>query len=222
MPRREKPWDCALASETACAVRKRRMNPDGVEHPVSRKLTKAGLRNILPWGALGDGDFFIVEANKAVDAQRVSFCQAAARHDIEISVHPWKINTDGGEPISAFRVIRVIGGIRKIKAEARRRGANAPSSDIKHYYHRQRAARRGEVVTTHPAISIAPTPPTAPPVAPGEAATAPLGTDAGRRYDRAAQMAENLRRARMLEAGLDPDEDEDFMGVGGEVGEAKV
>jgi hypothetical protein len=144
---------------------------------------------------------------------RVAFQQAAARHDFEISIHPWQIEVEGEEPIPAFRVIRIIGGIRKIKAEARKRGAHAPSSDVTHFYRRQAAWRRGEDLTTLPAMSIAPTLPTAPPVPIGEAVTAPLGADAQRRYDRAAALEAARQKAARELAGLD-DDDEDVMGVG--------
>jgi len=169
-----------------------------------------------------DGDFFIVPITGSEKAMKVAFQQAAARHDIEISIHPWEMETEEGEPIPAFRVVRVIGGIRKIKAEARKRGVHAPSSDVKRFYRRQAAWRRGEGLTTPPAISIAPTLPTAPPVPIGEAATAPLGTDAGRRYDREQRLAEVKRRAALELAGLNPDEDEDIMGVGGDGKGAEV
>lgn len=51
---------------------------------------------------------------------------------------------------------------------------------------------------------------------------APLGADATARLDRAAMLREAQRRARMELAGLDPDEDEDLLGVGGNDGEAAL
>lgn len=207
---REKPWDCALSSETGNAVRKRRLSPDGVELPVGKKSTRAGMRFEYPWSKLMDGDFFIVPIHGSRNSMTVGFRQAAARHDIEISISEWQ--RDGEE---CFRVIRVIGGIRKIKAAARTRGVFAPSSDIEAYYRRQAEARRArEGVDAAPAT----TPPApladAPGGTPGAALLAPLGTDAVRRYDRDALMTEQRKRAAMELAGLDPDEDEDFMGVG--------
>jgi hypothetical protein len=209
MARREKPWDCAMSSETGNLVRKRRMNPDGVERQVKQKTTRAGLRYVFPWGELEDGDFFIVPTPKEGSRQSmlVGFRQAAARHDIEISVAVW--DREGEE---CFRVIRVIGGIRKIKAAARQRGAFAPASDVEAYYARQAARRRGDGGSMPAATSIAPTPPEASPVATDAALTAPLGTDAERRYDREQLLAERRRAAARELAGMDPD-DEDVMGV---------
>ncbi len=217
MPRREKTHDCALSSETAVLVRKRRVNPDGVE----RQVVQLDCGRRYPWTQLNDGDFFIAPIIGSEKAMRVAFHQAAVRHDIEISIHPWELSTEHG-PVPAFRVVRIIGGIAKIKAEARKRGAHAPSSDVKRFYLRQAAWRRGDTLTTPPAISIAPTPPTAPPVPIGEAATAPLGTDAARRRTREEMLAEAQRKARLELAGLGP-EDEDIMDVGGGVsGESKI
>jgi hypothetical protein len=192
------------------------MIPDGAERKVVSKLVGGKWRHRFPWEQLNDGDFFIVPITGNDRAMRVSFQQAAARHDIEISIHPSRVGPPG-EEVDGFRVCRIIGGIHKIKAEARKRGANTPSSDIKQYYRRQAAWRRGEPLTTPPAMSIAPTPPTAPLVPIGEAATAPLGTDAQQRYDREQRLAEARRRAEIELAGIDPDEDFNVMGVGGEV-----
>lgn len=221
MPRREKAHDCALSSETAVVVRKRRMNPDGVEHKVGTHSNRAGVRNVYPWSALRDGDFFVVPIQGSEKAMRVAFQQAAARHDFEISIHPWNIESPDG-PIPAFRVVRIIGGIAKIKAAARSRGAHAPSSDVQYFRRRQSAWARGEGLTTPPAMSIAPTPPPTAPVPIGTSPVAPLGADATARLDRAAMLREAQRRARMELAGLDPDEDEDLLGVGGNDGEAAL
>lgn len=206
---REKAWDCAMSAETGNMVRKRRLNPDGVEIPVTKKTTRAGPRHEYPWAKMGDGDFFIVPVHGSRNSMTVGFRQAAARHDIEISISAWQ--RDGEE---CFRVIRVIGGIRKIKAAARTRGVFAPSSDIEAYYRRQSEARRARGVDSPGATTTPPALVDAPPRGPGAPPLAPLGTDAVRRYDRDAMMAEQRRRAALELAGLDPDEDEDIMGVG--------
>lgn len=207
MALREKPWDCALSSSTAAACRKRRLDPDGFEKSVGYRQTAAGERIVYPWDEMKDGDFFYAPLRGSSKAQRTAFLQAAARHDIEISVSLELGNT-------CFRVIRVLGNISKVKSAARERGAYAPSSDIDAYYKRQAAWRRDGRSDHLPATDIADPLPTPPPRPAVPHPVAPLGTGVDAREARDKLVAEQRRRAAMELAGLDPDEDEDYMGVG--------
>ena len=211
-PRAERPWDIALASITANAVRLRRKNPDGEERKVRYQKTDTGVIRRYPWDEMIDGDYFIVPIEGSKNAMVTTFRQAAARKDIEVSIHDWAIEK-GSDVTPAFRVTRIMGNIRKVKALARERGAKAPHQKKEDIYKRQREARRrrrdGEDTPSIGIVTVLPSTPTEAPGAVGSAPVAPL------QYDRRERLAEARRKAAMELTGLDPDEDEDYMGVSG-------
>lgn len=167
--RRERVWDVGMKPRQLIDIFRRRMEPDGFEHNVNFDRTG---RVRYPWDRMQDGDFFIaMVGDRSKLSMEVAFRQAAARHDIEVAIHPGTID---GHP--CFRVTRVFKGIAMAKRRARGQGLFAPSHDVE----ARRRARSGD------AIGVADTR--------ADALPTPSGPTGGA-YDRAALLEQARRRA---------------------------
>lgn len=145
-----RPYDRFMGERQLDKARKLRINPDGAEHLIKFKTTAAGKLPIYPWTKLLLGDYFLAPiGTRSIKAMRVSLLQAAARHDLELSV----IRMPDGHQIDCLRVTVSAIGIRAIRWKAYLEGYldKPPSSGVaakerKREYDRKRRYAAGDVV----------------------------------------------------------------------------
>lgn len=126
MDAKSRPYDDFIPLPLLRDIQKRRQSPDGVLHQL--KTTKRAGRVVYayPWSKMELGDFFIVPiGNRSKKAVRIAFYQAAARHDLEISVKEWTM--PDGSP--GYRVGVTIIGVNKYRLKAVSKGIDIKVSD---------------------------------------------------------------------------------------------
>jgi len=179
---------------------RRRISPDGVERNIRTFKRGKEVVYAYPWTKMLVGDFFVAPVGgRSKAGMQVAFRQAAARHDIEVSIQPWTMG-DGSE---AFRVIKVQENIKAVKRKAAAiRGINIPASDGRWLDRRKTYARVSAGIREDERpkpVTVSPSRPSRPPVSVEEGPSADIG------YDR----AERLRKAREAAAadlGLEPED----------------
>lgn len=199
IPKLTRPWDPGIPEKHRELVRARRKCPTGIKWDVRIKHRGGVTVWEYPWSSMKDGDFFVVPISK-YDSQVTTFRQTASRNNFEVAIHV--VTVDGKK---MFRVCKVITGVRAFKLSAKRLGRNVPIHDPDRRRRYAKDYRKGRASAPVSAVTVVPSK-YEPPVA-----EQTIVTEAN--YDRAAALKEARRRAAFEEAGLDPDLDEDVMGI---------
>ena len=206
-PRMERPWDVALTTAARKRAFDNRKNPTGDKVPVAEAERAGKTVNVYPWTKLEEGDFFVAKVRGSENAMLTTFRQAAAKHDMEVAIHPWD-----DEESQYFRVTCVLKGISRIKARARSMGAHAPSFNWRKA-EEYRTKRRSKTEEDASGVSILPSDPSTLPVHVDGVPLDEEGARAALLATRREAIKRHLERAAMEEVGLDPEEDEDYMGI---------
>lgn len=130
MNKHSRPYDVAMSDDYRAAVQKRRDNPTGVELEVKRVRRRGQLISIYPFKNMLLGDFFYVPVPEHLtrDSFVIRFRQAAARHNMELTIVDWKIGKDKQR---GLRVAYTCGDIAALKKKAQQKVRGIRISDGK-------------------------------------------------------------------------------------------
>lgn len=107
-----RPYDITIPAPELAKLLERRRSPDGLRHQITETRRGGQRAYVYPWEKMELGDFFIVPiGSRSKHSMRISFHQAAARHDFEIAVTDWTM--EDGSP--GFRVAVTMIGVTRAK-----------------------------------------------------------------------------------------------------------
>lgn len=111
----DRPYDVAIPGNLIAKIKERRHSPDGQPIAVREKGRGSERVFVYPWRKMQLGDFFVAPiGDRSEKSMRTAFYQAAARHDFEIAVKPYKL--PGGAP--GLRVTLVIIGVKQYRIKS--------------------------------------------------------------------------------------------------------
>jgi hypothetical protein len=114
-----RPYDRAFSPELLDQVKRRRLNPDGVERHVKRVRGRDGYVNRYPWDEMLLGDYFYADLDgNHFSGMRTRFKQVALRRDFEVTCARWDLGSHAN-PRPAIRVcLSYTGSVRALKEKA--------------------------------------------------------------------------------------------------------